>query len=154
MEPPSAAALALGAIGVQMGSRFLATKESDFVQMWKDQILKSRDRDTVAARGLIGPVRYLRNEASREITEITVNKAPGLYLGQPDDMMTLDPEVLRLEREGIAAAFAEDEKKALMAGGEVAGRIEDLPTMGELVERVMREAEEIIRSLPQKVIGD
>lgn len=31
-----AAALALGAIGVQMGTRFLATKESDFVQMWKD----------------------------------------------------------------------------------------------------------------------
>lgn len=125
-----AAALALGSIGVQMGTRFLATKESDFVQMWKDQILKSGDRDTVVARGLVGPARYLRNEASRELVEITVNRAPGLYLGQPDDMMTLDPEVLLIELEGIAAAFATDEKKALMAGGEVVGRIEDLPTVG------------------------
>jgi len=147
-----AAALALGAIGVQMGTRFLATKESDFVQMWKDQILKSGDRDTVVARGLVGPARYLRNEASRELVEITVNRAPGLYLGQPDDMMTLDPEVLLIELEGIAAAFATDEKKALMAGGEVAGRIEDLPTVGELVDRIMGEAEEVIRSLPQRFI--
>lgn len=56
-----------------MGTRFLATRESDFVQMWKDQILKSGDRDTLVARGLVGPARYLRNEASRELTGITVS---------------------------------------------------------------------------------
>ncbi|MCK5654238.1 MAG: hypothetical protein KAH98_03795 [Dehalococcoidia bacterium] len=67
-------------------------------------------------------------------------------------MMTLDPEVLLIELEGIAAAFATDEKKALMAGGEVAGRIENLPTVGELVDRIMGEAEEVIRSLPQRFI--
>jgi len=69
----NAAALALGAIGVQMGTRFLATRESDFVQIWKDQILKSGDRDTLVARGLVGPARYLRNEASRELTGITMS---------------------------------------------------------------------------------
>jgi len=56
-----------------MGTRFLATKESDFVQMWKAQILKSGDRDTLVARGLVGPAGYLRNEASRELTGITVS---------------------------------------------------------------------------------
>lgn len=137
-----------------MGTRFLATRESDFMQIWKDRILKSGDRDTLVARGLVGPARYLRNEASREHTGITVSKAPGLYLGQPDDMMTLDPEVLRIEMEVFAAIFAADEKKALMAGGEVAGRIEDLPTVGELVDRIMWEAEEVIRSLPQRFIKD
>lgn len=69
----NAAALALGAIGVQMGTRFLATRESDFVQIWKDRILKSGDRDTLVARGLVGPAGYLRNEASRELTGITVS---------------------------------------------------------------------------------
>lgn len=69
-------------------------------------------------------------------------------------MITLDPEVLRIELAGIAVAFATDEKKALMAGGEVAGRAEDLPTVGELVERIMGGAEEIIRSLPQRFIKD
>lgn len=135
-----------------MGTRFLATRESDFMQICKDRILKSGDRDTLVARGLVGPARYLRNEASRELTGITVSKAPGLYLGQPDDMMTLDPEVLRIEMEVFAAIFAADEKKALMAGGEVVGRIEDLPTVGELVDRIMGEAEEVIRSLPQRFI--
>lgn len=64
------------------------------------------------------------------------------------------PEVLRIELEGFAAIFAADEKKALMAGGKVAGRIEDLPTVGKLVERIMGEAEEVIRSHPQRFIKD
>lgn len=145
-----AAALALGAAGVQMGTRFLATEESDFMQIWKDQILKSGDRDTIVARGFVGPARYLRNEASRELAETTVSKAPGLFLGQPDEIATLDPEVLDRELEGFAAAFAGDQEKALMGGGEAAGRIEDLPTVGALIERIVREAEEIISSLPQR----
>lgn len=148
------AALALGAVGVQMGTRFLATKESDFMQMWKEQILKSGERDTIVARGIVGPARYLRNEASRELTEITVRKAPGLFLGQPDDLATLAPEVLNKEVEGILATFAGDEKKALVAGGEVAGRIEDLSTVGELIERIVREAEEIIRTFTQRFIKE
>ena len=147
-----AAALALGAIGVQMGTRFLATEESDFMQLWKDQILKSGDRDTIVARGFVGPARYLRNDSSVELTEITVIKAPGVFLGQPDDLTTLAPEVLNKEFEGFAATFAGDEKKAIMAGGEVAGRIDDLPTVKELVDGIVREAEEIIRNLPQRFL--
>ncbi|UCG83990.1 MAG: nitronate monooxygenase, partial [Dehalococcoidia bacterium] len=146
------AALALGAIGIQMGTRFLATRESDFMQMWKDQILKSGERDTIVARGFVGPARYLKNEASLELTEITVRKAPGLFLGQPDELTTLDSEVLDKELEGILATFSEDAKKALVAGGEVAGRVEDLPTVGELVQRTVEEAEEIIRTFPQRFI--
>ena len=148
------AALALGAVGVQMGTRFLSTKESDFMQMWKEQILRSGERDTIVARGFVGPARYLRNEASRELTEITVRKAPGLFLGQPDEIATLAPEVLDKEVEGILATFAEDEKNALVAGGEVAGRIEDLSTVGELIERIVREAEEIIRTFTQRFIKE
>ena len=149
-----AAALALGAVGVQMGTRFLATKESDFMQMWKDQILKSGERDTTVARGIVGPGRYLKNEASMELTEITVRKAPGLFLGQPDDLATVPPEVMTRELEGFAGTFTGDEKKALFPGGEVAGRIDDLPTVGELIERTIREAEEIIVRLPEKIKKD
>jgi NAD(P)H-dependent flavin oxidoreductase YrpB (nitropropane dioxygenase family) len=148
------AALALGAVGVQMGTRFLATEESDFMQIWKQQILKSNERDTIVARGIVGPARYLRNEASRKLTEISVRKAPGLFLGQPDDLSNVDPEVLDKEVEGILATLAGDEKKALMGGGEVAGRIESIPTVGMLIDKTVREAEEIIRALPRKFIKD
>ncbi len=146
-----AAALALGAVGVQMGTRFIATKESEFMQMHKDHILKSGERDTTVARGLVGPGRYLKNEASMELTEITVRKAPGVFLGQPDDLTTLAPEVMNKEIEGFTALFSENAEKALWPGGEVAGRIDELPTVKELIDGIMREAEEIISNLPQRL---
>jgi len=148
-----AAALALGAIGVQMGTRFLATRESDFTQLHKDYIVKSGERDTLVARGVVGPARYLKNQASVELTRVTVSKAPGLYLGQPDDLTTVAREVMDKENEGFDALFRGDEPKALIPGGEVAGGIDDLPTVKDLVERTVAEAEGIIRGLPQKLVS-
>ncbi|MBC8246938.1 MAG: nitronate monooxygenase, partial [Deltaproteobacteria bacterium] len=55
-----AAALALGAAGAQMGTRFLTTKESDFSPMWKDQVVETQDRGTLVARGIVGPARWLK----------------------------------------------------------------------------------------------
>ena len=120
--------------------------------MWKQQILKCSERDTVVARGIVGPARYLKNEAALQLTEITATKAPGLFLGQPDDIATAAPEILDKEIEGLFATFAGDETKALMAGGEVAGRIGDLPTVGELIERIMKQAEGIIRTTLQTYV--
>jgi len=147
------AALALGAVGVQMGTRFIATKESEFNQFWKDHILKSGERDTIVARGIFGPGRYLKNEVSMELTKMTVRKSPGLYLGQPDDLTTLDPELMRKEMDGFNGLLREDENNAILPGGEVAGRIGELPTVQELVDGIIREAEEIILSLPKKIGG-
>ncbi len=143
------AALALGACGVQMGTRFIATQESDFVPLWKGRVLKSGERDTLAARGFVGPLRYLKNAASVELTELTLKKTPRLYLGEPD--LSLDPEIGVAEQRGMANLLGGDDEKALFYGGEVAGRIDDLPTVQELVERIVREAEEIISSLPRFV---
>jgi len=123
-----AAALALGAVGVQMGTRFLATEESDFTQLHKDSIVKVGERDTMVARGVVGPARYLKNQASMELARVTVSKAPGLYLGQPDDLTTVAREVMDKEDEGFDALYRGDEPKALIPGGEVAGMIDDLPT--------------------------
>lgn len=141
-----AAALALGACGVQMGTRLIATQESDFVPMWKEFILKSGERDTLAARGFVGPLRYLRNRASIELTELTLKKTPRLYLGEADT--ALDRDLWDMEWKGMANLVGDDVDKALFYGGEVAGRVEDLPTVAELVERIGREAEEVIRRLP------
>ena len=79
-----AAALAMGAVGIQMGTRFLATKDSEFCQMHKDYIVGCGERDTTVARGYVGPARFLKSQASMELTELTIAEAPGLYLGQPD----------------------------------------------------------------------
>lgn len=53
--------------------------------------------------------------------------------------------------EGPKGLLSDDEAMTLMWGGEIAGRIADLPPVKELVERVANEAEEIILGLPQKL---
>jgi NAD(P)H-dependent flavin oxidoreductase YrpB (nitropropane dioxygenase family) len=144
------AAMALGTIGVQMGTRFLATKESDFNQVHKDYVLRSGERDTIVARGVVGPLRWVKNEAAIEFARLTVSKAPGVYLGEPDDLSAVAREVVAMENHGWDAQFRGDGPKALLPAGEVAGLVDDLPTVKELVERTIKEAEEIIRNMSSR----
>ena len=80
-----AAALVLGADGAQMGTRFLATQESDFHQIWKEGVVAAQDRGTLVARGFVGPARWLKTPRSDEHAKNTLKKSPGVFLGTPDD---------------------------------------------------------------------
>lgn len=142
-----AAALALGAIGAQMGTRFLATVESDFNQVHKDYVVKSNERDTIIARGVVGPLRWIKNEAAMDFTRLTVEKAPGVFLGEPSHLSEVARDVVAKEDEGWDAQFEGDGPKALMPGGEVAGIIDSLPKVQDLVEEIMKDAEETIRGM-------
>ena len=148
------AALALGAVGVQMGTRFLATKESEFHPVHKDYILKGNERDTIVARGVVGPLRWIKNEAAVDFTRLTVEKAPGVFLGEPEDLADVAREVRAKEDEGWDAQFRGDGPKALMPGGEVGGLVDDIPSVKELVERIVKEAEDVLVNLPQKYLKD
>ena len=147
-----AAALVLGAVGIQMGTRSIATYESDFVQAHKDAILEKEEKDTLVARGFVGPLRYLKNQASVNLAERTVEVFPGLYIGKADSV--IDPDLLSVELEGMEDLVKENKDKALFYGGEVAGRIENLLTYKELVEEIAREAEEAISSLSNNIYSD
>jgi len=147
-----AAALAMGASGAQMGTRFLATRESDFAQMWKDGVVNAGDRGTLVARGFVGPARWLKTPSSLQHQENTLKMSPGVFLGRPDDLSTVPEELLVNELNGINAVYDGYEDKALMAAGEVAQRVEDLPTAKELVDRIMDEAVEIIRGFPDRYL--
>jgi NAD(P)H-dependent flavin oxidoreductase YrpB (nitropropane dioxygenase family) len=148
-----AAALALGADGVQMGTRFLCTLESDFVVLWKNRILKAGDRGTLVARGLVGPARYVKSPFAIEVAEMTATHSPGVFTGRPDDMSTVPVELLLKERDGFNASYAEnpDENRALTAGGECAQRITDMPRVEDLIGRIVKDAEDILNTLPSKV---
>ncbi|MFW9812646.1 MAG: NAD(P)H-dependent flavin oxidoreductase [Candidatus Thorarchaeota archaeon] len=145
-----AAALCLGAVGVQMGTRFIATQESDFEPMWKQSILKREERQTLVGRGLFGPMRFLRNRRAEEIVEQTLQDLPNFYLGEPLDS---NEKILELERTGFVDLMDEKEESALMFGGEVAGRIENLPTAKELIDSMVAEASEVLGNVP-KFIAD
>jgi enoyl-[acyl-carrier protein] reductase II len=144
-----AAALCLGAKGVQMGTRFIATKESDFEPIWKQAIIEREERQTLVGRGLFGPMRFVRNERAERIVEQTLEDVPRFYLGEPLDS---NEAILKLERDGFDDLIDAKTDTALMFGGEAVGRIDDMPTVQTLIEEIISDAAEIIQSLPSHVI--
>ena len=143
-----AAALSLGAKGIQIGTRFIATKESDFESIWKKAVIEKEERQTLAGRGLFGPMRFIRNQRAEAIVEQTLNDVPRFYLGEPVES---NEEILELERSGFEDLMDRKSDTALMFGGEVVGRIEDLPSVEELINRVIEEAVQIVGELPEVI---
>jgi NAD(P)H-dependent flavin oxidoreductase YrpB (nitropropane dioxygenase family) len=148
-----AAALVMGADGVQMGTRFLATQESDFHQIWKEGVVEAGDRATLVARGFVGPARWLKTPRSQEHAKNTLQKSPGVFLGTPDDYATIDMSLIEFEIESIKAAFEGNKEKALLAAGEAAQRIKDMPKVNDMVQEIVREAEAILRDIPKKLLA-
>lgn len=145
------AALSMGAIGVQMGTRMIATQESDFEQMWKEAIVKRTEEDTLVGRGLFGPMRFLRNAQSLKIIDETIKLEGGnLFKGIP---VGSNEAIMKLEMDGLSNLFDGDEENSIILGGSVAGRIHSIPKVKELFDSIMTEAEEIIKQLPQKVLA-
>jgi NAD(P)H-dependent flavin oxidoreductase YrpB (nitropropane dioxygenase family) len=144
-----AAALVMGADGAQMGTRFLATQESDFHPIWKDEVVASGDRATLIARGFVGPARWLKTPRSTEHARNTLQKSPGVFLGTPDDFTNIDWSLIQYEVESIKAIFEGDREKAMMAAGEVAQRIKDMPKVNDMVQAIVKETEDILRNVPR-----
>jgi enoyl-[acyl-carrier protein] reductase II len=148
-----AASIVMGGAGAQMGTRFLATQESDFHPLWKEHVVKTQDRGTLVARGMVGPARWLKTPSSLEHQKNTLLKSPSIFLDTPDDYSTpATQELITYERKGIKAVFNGDRENALMAGGECAQRVNDLPKVQELVDRIIKEAKEILKNAPSYVM--
>ena len=144
-----AAALAMGAIGVQMGTRFIATKESDFDQAWKEFVVKSTEEDALVARGFFGPMRFLRNSRALKLVDASIRGASDLYKGNPCGSTQ---EILDLEIDGLSNLFKGNIDETPVLGGTVAGRIHDIPTVQDLCDEIMKEAEATIRSLHSLIV--
>jgi enoyl-[acyl-carrier protein] reductase II len=148
-----AAALVMGAEGAQMGTRFLATEESDFHQIWKESVVAAGDRGTLVARGFVGPARWLKNPRSEEHARNTLKNSPGVFLGTPDDFTTIDMSLINYEIESINAVYKGDKEKAMMAAGESAQRINDMPKVSNMVQQIVKEAEEILSGVQKKFLA-
>ena len=138
------AALALGAQGIYMGTRFIATQESDFAQGYKEAVVKGSERETTVTLGTFGPLRVLKNEYSRTIERML----------KDEKLSENDPKIIEFKAsKSWAASYVYGHvDDGPVPSGEVQGRIQDLPPVKELVERIMEEAEEIIRRMPQKYL--
>ncbi|KDA04044.1 NAD(P)H-dependent flavin oxidoreductase [Hyphomonas oceanitis] len=130
------ASLAMGAEGMNMGTRFIATKEAPVHQNVKDAIVAASELDTRLV------MRPLRN-TERVLTNVAVER-----------LLKKEKELgSKLEFKDIAEEVAGVYPRIMMDGemdagawscGMVAGLIHDIPTCKELIDRIMAEAEEII----------
>ncbi len=146
------AALSLGGAGIQMGTRFLATEESDFAPMWKQGIVDAGDRGTLVARGFVGPARWIKTETSKVHQKNTLELTPELFLDSPGPITEGAMTLMMNESEALNAVNEGDKEKAMYAGGECAQRVNDMPKVKDLVDGIMNDAVKTIQGLPS-VLG-
>ena len=128
------AALAFGAEGIEMGTRFIATKECVHAsEPYKKAILDADQRSTVMIKESIGaPARVLRNEWTDKILELESQQAG--YEGLKDYISGKANK--RFIHDGV-------EEEGFGWAGQVSWRIDDIPTVEELFNRIVEEAADI-----------
>jgi NADH:quinone reductase (non-electrogenic) len=128
------AALALGADGINMGTRFMCTEESPIHADIKQAIVKATERDTeLIFRPLRNTARVASNAVSREVVEIL---ADGGHFDQVKDLVS--------GARGRTVYETGDPEAGIWSVGTCQGLIDDIPSAGDLVDRIVREAQEII----------
>ena len=134
------AAIALGASGVQMGTRFLSARECSIHPVYKEKILKAGDLCTMVTGKRLGhPVRSLRTQFARDYSRAE-------YGGMPDD---------ELEKMGVGAlrlAVQEgDIEKGCFLSGQIAAMVRKEQPAAEIVKEIMEEAEPVLLGASQWV---
>ncbi len=130
------AALALGADGINMGTRFMCTKESPIHEKIKEKIVANDERETeLIFRTMRNTSRVARNAVS---TKVVAMEKEGATFDQVRDLVA--------GARGKIVYANGDADHGIWSAGQVQGLIHDIPSCAELVSRIMREAETIIRS--------
>lgn len=132
------AALALGADGINMGTRFIATKEAPVHQNVKDALVAASELDTtLIMRPLRNTERVLKNESVDRILEKEKSLGDDIKINDiMDEVAGVYPKIMT---DGDMDAGA-------WSCGMVAGLIHDVPSCKELIDAMMKEADEIINS--------
>ncbi|HWS44419.1 MAG TPA: nitronate monooxygenase [Acidimicrobiia bacterium] len=141
-----AAAVTLGADGVWLGTRFIATPEARAVGGYKDALLEAREDDTVISRGFTGKtLRALRNEWTQYIEE-----HPEELSKFPDQMAkAVAANALHL---GGDESTPVDPKRECYPSGQGVGAIHELEPAGDVVRRIVDEAEHALARAARTVV--
>ncbi len=131
-----AAAFSLGASGVQMGTRFLATQESSAHENFKKLVIESRSDSTMLMMKKVVPVRLLKNAFYEEVKALEEKNA-----SKEELVALLGKGRARLGM--LEGNLSEGELEA----GQIAAIVSDLPTVKELVPRILREYDEAVKNL-------
>ena len=128
-----AAALALGAEGVQVGTRFLASQEAPVHEDYKRAVVKASDRATIVTGRTLGrPVRCLLNKLTKQLARY---EAEGW---DPEEFESLAVGGLR------RAVYEGDLETGSLMAGQIAGLIRDIKPVAEIIQDMVRGAAEIL----------
>ncbi len=130
-----AAALMLGAVGVQMGTRFLTAHECNIHPVYKERVIKAKDIDTVATGKRLGhPIRCLKTPFTRELMKLEADS---------------NIPVAELEAMGVGALRKAVQEGDLQHGtfmsGQIAGMMRKEQSCAEIIDEMMTETEKILR---------
>lgn len=128
-----AAAIMLGAAGVQMGTRFVAAEESIVHENYKDKLIQAKDIDSeVTGRSTGHPIRVLRNKMTRE------------YLRLESEGATLE-ELEHLTLGALRKAVVEgDVANGSVMAGQIAGLVKSKDSCAQIIEEIMTGAKELL----------
>ncbi|APD07499.1 nitronate monooxygenase [Flavobacteriaceae bacterium UJ101] len=140
-----AACLALGAEGINMGSRFVATQEAPVHENIKKAMMEAKETDTeLIFRTLNNTARVFNNSIAKKVVEI--ESQPGTT-----DFKDLQPLVAG-KRGKEECLIKGDVEGGIWTVGMVTGLIDDIPTCKELLDKMVSEAEEIIKQRLQNIV--
>ncbi len=136
-----AAALALGAQGVWIGTRFIASREAHAGAMYKDVIVEAGDEDTIVSRCYSGkPMRVFKNPYVLD------------WERRPQDIQAFPMQAIMSHQSGVMGGIGGqieglDRDKSAFAIGQGAGAIHDVKPAGDIVREMAAEAEEVIAKI-------
>lgn len=134
-----AAMLALGASGVQMGTRFICADECTVHPKVKEKVLKAKDRDAVVSGRSTGhPVRCLRNRLTRQFDEMEARQAPA------EELKKLGIGRLR------AAMVDGDVENGTVMAGQIAALVREIKPAREIIKELVVDAEEVLRRIGRR----
>ena len=138
------AALALGADGINMGTRFMCTKESPIHQKVKEQIVANDERATnLIFRTMHNTARVAKNAVSDEV--VAIERKGGAKFEDVKDLVA--------GARGKVVYEDGDPDYGIWSAGMIQGLIHDIPSCAELITRMVSEAEEIIAGRLAKLAG-
>ena len=135
-----AAALSLGAGAIAMGSRFIASKQSEFNDAYKGLIPPGSPQDTGLFTGSFGPIRLLKNKYALEHPAPSTKEAMIAY------EKSITAEMMLKDATAYERVYNGDVENGAVLLGQSIGIINSIDDVNDIMERIIKEAEESIRS--------
>ncbi|TFF98661.1 MAG: nitronate monooxygenase [Promethearchaeota archaeon] len=141
-----AAGLAMGADAVAMGTRFIASKESEFHQNYKDLIPPATARDTVLTTGGFGPIRLLKNKYAIKHGEV-ISKQEKI---NQEHQFTMEEYLEDLHHYEIVYTEGDVENGAIPVG-QTAGMIDEIKHVDDIITHFTKEAEKKLKNVCSRI---